>query len=100
MSRIYISLIQSNFGRNQHNNFEAVIAQGKKLWHWFRDNSRDNFGPWIRGLRITGDQDNVAGTGCLIQSDYGTGPHGNFEVIVPLHLGNGLPTAAKQEFTP
>ncbi|HJT03482.1 MAG TPA: DUF4185 domain-containing protein, partial [Pseudonocardiaceae bacterium] len=31
----------------------------------------------------------VAGPGCLIQSDYRTGPHGNFEVVVPLQLPNG-----------
>jgi hypothetical protein len=84
MSRLHVSLIQSEFGHSQHGNFEAVIVQGTQLWHWFRDNSRNDFGPWARGSRITGDQDTVAGPGCLIQSDYRTGPHGNFEVVVPL----------------
>ncbi len=87
MSRIHVSLIQSDFGRSQHN-FEAVIVQGAQLWHWFRDNSRNNFGPWARGSRITRDQDTVAGPGCLIQSDYRTGRHGNFEVVVPLRHAN------------
>jgi hypothetical protein len=88
MPRLHVSLIQSDFGRGQHGNFEAVIVQGAQLWHWFRDNSRNDFGPWARGSRITGDQDTVAGPGCLIQSDYRTGPHGNFEVVVPLRQTN------------
>jgi hypothetical protein len=89
MSKIHVSLIQSDFGRSQHGNFEAVIVQGTQLWRWFRDNSRNDFGPWARGSRITGDHDTVAGANCLIQSDYRTGPHGNFEVVVPLRLNNG-----------
>ncbi|HET9258072.1 MAG TPA: DUF4185 domain-containing protein [Pseudonocardiaceae bacterium] len=84
MSRVYVSLIQSDYGRPGHGNFEAVIAQDGELWHWFRDNSVNDFGLWARGARVTGDSDRVAGPGCLIQSGYGTGPHGNFEVIVPL----------------
>src|SRR5690348_4419361 len=89
MSRVYVSLIQSDYGLRLHGNFEAVITQGTQLWHWFRDNSRNDFGPWVRGTRITADQDNVAAPGCLIQSDYRTGSHGNFEVAVPLQLPNG-----------
>ncbi|HXT44852.1 MAG TPA: DUF4185 domain-containing protein [Pseudonocardiaceae bacterium] len=89
MSRVYVSLIQSDYGLRLHGNFEAVITQGTQLWHWFRDNSRNDFGPWVRGTRITSDQDTVAAPGCLIQSDYRTGSHGNFEVAVPLQLPNG-----------
>jgi hypothetical protein len=66
MSKIHVSLIQSDFGRSQHGNSEAVIVQGTQLWHWFRDNSRNDFGPWARGSRITGDHDTVAGAACLI----------------------------------
>ncbi len=84
MRRTYVSLIQSDYGVRQHGNFEAVIVHGDQLWHWFRDNSRNDFGPWVRGARITGDHDNVAGPGCLIQSSFGAGPHHNFEVVVPL----------------
>ncbi len=54
MPRTYASLMQSDFGGNRHGNFEAVIVQGEQLRHWFRDNSHNDFGPWVRGLRITG----------------------------------------------
>lgn len=88
MPRTYASLIQADYGRSRHGNFEAVLVQGEQLWHWFRDNSHNDFGPWIRGSRITGERDNVTGPGCLIQSDYRTGLPGNFEVVVPLRLGD------------
>src|SRR5947209_19643596 len=89
MSRVYVSLIQSDYGLKLHGNFEAVIVHDAQLWHWFRDNSRNDFGPWARGLRITGDKDMVAGPGCLIQSDYRAGPHGNFEIGVAPCKGTG-----------
>ncbi|MGH3829210.1 MAG: hypothetical protein ACRDRS_01955, partial [Pseudonocardiaceae bacterium] len=93
MSRIYVSLIQSSLGGGRHGNFEAVIAEGKQLWYWYRDNSNadlpltsDNSAvrlPWVRGQRVTGEGDDVAGPGCIIQSTPPTGQHGNFEVVVP-----------------
>ncbi|MBV8538986.1 MAG: hypothetical protein JO268_00180, partial [Pseudonocardiales bacterium] len=67
MPRVYVSLIQSDFGRSPHGNFEAVIVQGEQLWHWSRDNS-DVHLPWIRGRRVTGERDDVVGPGCIIQS--------------------------------
>ncbi|MGB8996562.1 MAG: hypothetical protein WCC65_14815, partial [Pseudonocardiaceae bacterium] len=83
MARVYVSLIQSDFGGSRHGNFEAVIVEGEQLWHWSRNNS-DTHLPWIRGQRITGDQDDVVGPGCIIQSTSSTAHHGNFEVVVPL----------------
>jgi hypothetical protein len=88
MARVYISLIQSHFAGTGHGNFEAVIVEGQQLWYWYRDNSDVQL-PWIRGQRITSDQDNVAGPGCIIQSTPTTGQHGNFEVIVPLRQPTG-----------
>ncbi|MGA9691319.1 MAG: DUF4185 domain-containing protein [Pseudonocardiaceae bacterium] len=90
MPRVYVSLIQSDFGRSRgHGNFEAVIVEGQQLWYWSRDNNDAKI-PWIRGQRVTGDQDNVAGPGCIIQSTASTGQHGNFEVVVPLRQATGV----------
>ncbi len=96
---MYVSLIQSDFGRGNHGNFEAVIVEGKQLWYWYRDNSNvdlswtpdnsDTRLPWIRGQRVTGEQDDVAGPGCIIQSASSTGQRGNFEVVVPLRQATG-----------
>src|SRR2546423_548450 len=88
MPRGYTSLIQSDYGSGEHGNFEAVLATGPELWHWWRDNSDVNL-PWRRGQRVTGDGDDVAGPGCLIQSDFRSGDHGNFEVVVPLRGAAG-----------
>ncbi|MGH3821830.1 MAG: DUF4185 domain-containing protein [Pseudonocardiaceae bacterium] len=88
MSRIYVSLIQSDFGGSPHGNFEAVIVEGKQLLHFYRDNSDAKL-PWVRGQRVTGELDDVAGPGCIIQSASGTGQRGNFEVVVPLRLATG-----------
>jgi hypothetical protein len=97
MPRVYVSLIQSDFGRSRHGNFEAVIVEGDQLWHWSRDNSTNDFEPWIRGQRITGEQDEVAGPGCIIQSTSRPGQHGNFEVVVPLRRADGPKTNGSVE---
>jgi hypothetical protein len=78
-------IIQSDFRRGSHGNFEVVVplvvANGKMdLWHFWHDNSDVNL-PWRSGQRIA---ENVAGPGCIIQSDFKSGTHGNFEVVVPL----------------
>ncbi len=88
MSRVYVSLIQSDLAGSEHGNFEAVIVEGEQLWYWSRDNSNAQL-PWIRGQRVTGEQDNVAGPGCIIQSTPTSGQHGNFEVVVPLRQPTG-----------
>jgi hypothetical protein len=86
-------IIQSASNTGRPGNFEVVVPLRQtngtaELRHFYRDNS-DARHPWIRGQRITGDQDDVAGPGCIIQSTLGTGLPGNFEVVVPLRQTNG-----------
>ncbi|WP_345432817.1 DUF4185 domain-containing protein, partial [Actinoallomurus vinaceus] len=79
------SFIQSDFRSGGHGNFEAVIVTGTDLWHWWRDNSTD-VQPWQRGQPIA---ENVAFPAAMIQSDYRSDDHGNFEVVVPLRQPDG-----------
>ena len=72
-------LIQSDFGSGPHKNFETVVLQGSDLVHYWHDNTHVNF-TWVRGQIITR---NATGAGCIIQSDFRGGGHGNFEVVVP-----------------
>jgi hypothetical protein len=71
------SIIQSDFG-GDHGNFEVVLWIGTELWHWWHDNSDVSL-PWQRGQRISTQ---ATGPGCIIQSDFSDGEHGNFEVVV------------------
>jgi hypothetical protein len=71
--------IQSSFGSTSHKNFETVVLQGRTLVHYWRDNQNVTF-TWVRGQIISS---NATGPGCMIQSDFRSGDHGNFEVVVP-----------------
>jgi len=72
-------LIQSDFTSNGHENFETVVLQGSDLVHYWHDNGNVQY-TWVRGQVIT---HNATGPGCIIQSDFRSGSHGNFEVVVP-----------------
>lgn len=71
-------LIQSDFMAGGHGNFEVVVPEGNELVHYFHINA-DVLSPWQRGQVITAQ---ASGPGCIIQSDFGAGGHGNFEVVV------------------
>ncbi len=86
MPAVFDSLIQGDFGDRDHGNFEAVIREGNSLVHWFRDNTAPGL-PWIRAQVIA--PTGVVGAGSIIQSDFGTGDHGNFEVVVPVEVAAG-----------
>lgn len=72
-------IIQSDFMAGGHGNFEVVLLEGHNLVHYFHVNDDVN-SPWQRGQVISTQ---ASGPGCLIQSDYKGGEHGNFEVVVP-----------------
>ena len=82
MSSIFTSLTQSNFGSDEHGNFEAAIEVGDDLLHYWRDNTNDER-RWKPGNPIC--IGGVAGAGSIIQSDFKNDDKGNFEVVVPLH---------------
>jgi hypothetical protein len=71
------SLIQSDFKGDDHGNFEVIVPVQFSLRHYWHDNS-DVSSPWQRGQIVT---DSARGWGCLIQSSFRTGDHGNFEVL-------------------
>ena len=86
MQRIFQSLIQSDFGDDQHGNFEAVVLDGDRLDHWWRDSANGN--TWNRGQNIV--PAGAAAPGSIIQSDFThDGRHGNFEVVVPVFAPDG-----------
>ncbi len=74
------AIIQSDFKSGSHGNFEVAVPVGASLVHYFHDNSNVSL-PWQRLDTIaTG----IRGPGSLIQSDFKSGGHGNFEVVVPI----------------
>jgi len=72
------SMIQSDFKSGDHGNFEVVVLEGNQLVHYFHDNSDVSL-PWQRGQVISTA---ASGPGAIIQSDFKSGDHGNFEVVV------------------
>lgn len=87
------AIIQSNLKQGEHGNFEVVVPLvgphgHTELWHFFRDNSNGDR-EWVKVRRITGEWDQVAGPGVIIQSDFAEDKYGNFEVVVPLKMPNG-----------
>src|SRR5260370_41101609 len=85
------AMIQSDFRSGDHGNFEVVVPLhndrgGADLWHFFHDNS-DVSSIWHKAQMVAAD---VAGPGSIIQSDFRSSDHGNFEFVVPLRNGRGL----------
>lgn len=75
-----MAFIQSSYGTpNAPGNFEAVIFEpGQGLVHYFRDNTKGQ--GWNKTAVISSL---ATGSGCIIQSSFGTpDAPGNFEVVV------------------
>jgi Domain of unknown function (DUF4185) len=70
-------IMQSDFGSDQHKNFEVVVPEGYNLVHYFHNNSNILL-PWQRAQTIS---THTTGPAAIIQSDYKSGDHGNFEVL-------------------
>ena len=89
-------IIQSDFkGSSGHGNFEVIVprvdpATGRMdLWHFFSETSDAGTSPWQAADHNPIVPD-VAGPGCIIQSDFkGSSGHGNFEVVVPVPRPGG-----------
>jgi hypothetical protein len=73
-------IIESDFRSADHGNFEVVVLEGNELVHYFHDNSDVSL-PWRRAQTIS---TRATGPGCIIQSDFRSADHGNFEVVVPI----------------
>jgi hypothetical protein len=80
-------LIQSSFKGTPSSpgNFEALVLEGKNLWHYWRDNSTPGF-PWHKTVVVSAVS---TGPASLIQSSFRGTPTslGNFEALV-LEGGN------------
>jgi hypothetical protein len=76
-------IIESSFITANQKCLEAVVLEGSNLEHYHNlvHYQRDNAdGQWKRqGEFIT---DKATGPGCIIQSSFASGQHGNFEVVV------------------
>jgi hypothetical protein len=76
---------------------EARASRTRRRWTpYFRDNARtdrhDNNSvdqPWQHAVWITPEHQGVCGPAAFIQSDFTTGDHGNFEVVVPFTRPQG-----------
>jgi hypothetical protein len=88
------SIIQSNIGTGSHGNFEVVVPVAGdggrvELRHYWHDNSGGRK-PWsITPHQINDPTHEVIGGGCIIQSNFGSGAHGNFEVAAWVRLPDG-----------
>jgi predicted lipoprotein with Yx(FWY)xxD motif len=67
-------IIESNFGNR--GNFEAVLREGNKLRHYWRNNN-DHGLPWYQSVTIAS---NIKSNPAMIQSNFGN--MGNFELVV------------------
>ncbi|HEX6738070.1 MAG TPA: DUF4185 domain-containing protein, partial [Vicinamibacteria bacterium] len=76
--------IQTDFQAGGKHNFELVALEGAKLLHYWRANDHGQ-SPWRKGEVISS---RAIAPGCLAQSDFMSGGHGNLEAVVPEQGGD------------
>ena len=72
-------LIQTDFRSGGKRNFELVALEGSRLVHYWRANDNPQ-PPWRKGEVISS---RAIAPGCIVQSDFVSGGHGNLEAVVP-----------------
>lgn len=74
-------LIQSSFqgGDAANGNLEVVVLEGRDLVHYWCAIRQGTYADWHRAHVVTGS---ASAPGCIIQSDFRSDDHGNFEVVV------------------
>jgi Domain of unknown function (DUF4185) len=71
--------IQTDFVAGGKHNFELVVLEGSNAIHYWRSNDSPE-GPWHKGDVIS---QQATAPGCLLQSDFMSGGHGNLEAVIP-----------------
>jgi hypothetical protein len=69
-------IIESDFLTGNRQSLEAVVLQSSGLVHYQKNNLT---GAWVNQGTISAE---ATGSGCIIQSTFKSGDHGNFEVVV------------------
>jgi len=77
-------LITSDFKAGEIRNFEILVQKGNQLWHHWRWDGIPG-DRWPGALAVNG----VTGAGCILQSDFRSANHGNFELVVPAPAQGG-----------
>jgi hypothetical protein len=76
-----VSLIQSSFG-NLEVIATPVVVAGGQVSHFWRDSNNN----WNYNSTSDSFGDSITGTASLIQSNFGSGPTGDFEVVAPFNF--------------